>query len=371
MNSKVEIPRVLQVFSRMDRGGAESMIMNYYRKIDKTKLQFDFLVHTNERCAFDEEIELLGGRIYHLPKYSIKNHFDYKNKIRTFLYSHPEHKIIHGHYFTISAIYLKIAKKMDRICIAHSHTALNEVSVKHLIFKLLIAPLRYLADYKLACSKLAGKWMFGSNNNKVIILKNAIDVNKFVFDKIVRNNLRKEFKIEDKFVVGHIGRFFHPKNHNFLIQIFQKITLINDDAVLLLVGDGELREQIENKVQKLGLKDKVIFTGVRTDIPELLQAMDVFLLPSFYEGLPVTLVEAQAAGLKVFASDTITTEIAITDNITFLSLQKSTEFWAEKINNANVGYERKGIKKEIIDAGYDVEDSAKWLENFYLSIMSK
>jgi glycosyltransferase involved in cell wall biosynthesis len=362
--------RVLQVFAQMNRGGAETMIMHLYRHIDRNKIQFDFIVHTEEKCAFDDEIEQLGGRIYRIPRYSGKNHFIYKRAWRDFFIKYPEYKIIHGHVRSTASIYLGIAKRYGLITIAHSHNTSSGKGFSAIAKNILQHSIRYTADYLFACSRLAGEWLFGEKacmSEKFFILNNAIEAKKFIFNVNIRAKKRKEFQIEDKFVIGHIGRFHTQKNHKFLIDIFEKVHDRNKNAVLLLIGDGELRNLIAKKVDALGLTGSVIFTGIRSDIPELLQAMDIFVFPSLYEGLPVTLVEAQAAGLKIIAADTITEEIKLTNLVDFVQLTDSTSYWAEKVLQYTYGYERTNAYSEICKAGYDVKENAKWLEEFYLN----
>jgi glycosyltransferase involved in cell wall biosynthesis len=227
-------------------------------------------------------------------------------------------------------------------------------------------PLRYIADYLFACSSSAAKWMFGTHSASASIINNAIDVKKFIFNEITRKEKRREFQIGDNFLIGNVGSFSTPKNHEFLIDIFKDIHDINDKTALILIGNGNLCPTIKKKVANLGISNSVIFTGIRSDVPDILQAIDVFLFPSLYEGLPVTLVEAQAAGLKVIASDTITNEVKLTELVEFISLTEPASYWAEKVLQYVDGYERKNTWNEICKAGYDVEENAKWLEDYYL-----
>ncbi|KIO68278.1 hypothetical protein B4064_1768 [Caldibacillus thermoamylovorans] len=361
--------RVLQVFARMDRGGAETMIMNLYRKIDRSKVQFDFIVHTNDKCAYDDEIRMLGGRIFRIPKYTGSNHMTYMKSWMNFIKSHPEYRIIHGHVRSTASIYLRIAKKFGLITIAHSHNTSSGKGISAIVKNVLQYPIKYIADYMFSCSIEAGKWLFGKNVTKkdnFYILCNAIDLKKFSYNKTIRDKLRKDLKIQDKFVLGHVGRFHAQKNHSFIIDIFKEVYDRNQNSVLLLVGDGELRTSIENKIKKFKLEDNVIFTGVRTDIPELLQAMDVFLFPSLYEGLPVTLVEAQASGLVCIVSDNITNEINLTELVVPTSLNSSSEYWANIVLKYNNDYKRKNTYEKIKNNGYDINQTVKWLESFYL-----
>lgn len=361
--------RVLQVFGKLNRCGAETMVMNLYRNIDRSKVQFDFIVHTNEHCDYDDEISSLGGKIYRVPRYNGKNHFIYKKSWNEFFQKHTEYKIIHGHVRSTASIYLKIAKKHGLITISHSHSTSSGSGFSAIVKNLLQYSIRFTADYLFACSKSAGEWLFGKKACKkknFFILNNSIDSAKFTYDKNVRIKKRKELKSEDKYIIGHIGRFHLEKNHNFLIDIFKEVYDKSDNLVLLLVGDGELRKSIKTKVKNLGLTNSVIFAGVREDIPELLQAMDVFLLPSLYEGLGIVAIEAQAAGLQTIVSETIPKEAYITDLIEKEYLSSSPTIWANRILKYKNGYVRKDRHKEISNAGYDIKENSKVLENFYI-----
>lgn len=366
--------RVLQVFAEMNRGGAETMIMNLYRNIDRSKVQFDFVVHTKNKCAFDDEIRLMGGNIYNVPAYSGKNHFQYKKAWDNFFKEHPEYRVIHGHVRSTASIYLKKAKKFGLTTIAHSHNTSSGSGISAVVKNILQYQIRYIADYLFACSQNAGIWLFGNKaceKDNFIILNNAIESKSFVFNEDVRDKKRKELQLENYFIIGHVGRFHPQKNHTFIVDIFKELSEKNSKMRLLLVGDGTLRKEIEKKVNNLGLSDKVIFTGVRPDIPELLQAMDVFLFPSLFEGLPVTLVEAQASGIEIFASDSISREVAITNLINYYSLNSTPAEWAKMILKNGCVRKRKNFSSEIEDANYDIEKNSLWLEEFYKNIISK
>lgn len=363
--------RVLQVFAQMNRGGAETMIMNLYRKIDRSKVQFDFIVHTKEKCSFDDEIISLGGLIYRVPKYTGKNHFQYTKAWRQFFKQHPEYKIIHGHVRSTAAIYIKIARKNHLTSIAHSHSTSSGSGFAAFIKNILQFRIRNVADYYFACSRIAGEWLFGKktcSKKNFFVINNAIDIEKFTFSKETRLNKRIGFGIEDKFVIGHIGRFSYPKNHEFLIDIYRSVWEKNDKAILILVGCGELIKSIEKKVKDIGLTKNVIFTGVRSDVPELLQAMDVFLFPSLYEGLGIAAVEAQAAGLHTIVSDKIPQEVFITSLVEKEQLSSSPDKWADKVLKYANGYDRVDMSERIIANGYDISENARWLENFYQEI---
>jgi len=361
--------RILHVLGALNRGGAETMIMNIYRNIDRSKIQFDFIIHTNKKCDYDDEIIKLGGKIYNVPHYVGKNHFTYKKAWDTFFNSHPEHKIVHGHMRSTASIYLRIAKKYGLITIAHSHsTASRGNKIEQFVKNIMQFPIRYTADYLFACSNEAGKWLFGKkatqkDNYKVI--KNAIDVEKYAFNESKRHELRKVLGIEDKFVVGHVGSFTYPKNQKFLIEVFYQVQMQNENAVLLLVGDGELRPQIEKQINKLGIKDKVILTGVVPNVNDYMQAMDVFVFPSIFEGLGMAVIEAQAAGLKCIVADKIPEEAFITNLIEKVSLKEGIDDWIEVVLKYKVPYKRRNVFEEIKLVEYDVIHSANQLESFY------
>ena len=364
--------RVLQVFSSMDRGGAETMIMTYYRNIDRNKVQFDFVVHTNKKCAFDDEIQSLGGRIYQMPRYNLKNHFKYVQLWKDLLNAHPEYKIIHGHYFTISAIYFSVAKNFNKIRIGHSHIYYKRRDFKALKVRLLTFPVRYYVDYYFACTRLAGEWLYGKTflkNKELIVHKNAIDARLFSYNEESRKKIRKELNLGNKIVIGNVGRFNYQKNHEFLIDIFKSVHEKNENTILLLVGKGELRNSIEEKVAKLGLTEKVIFTGARSDITDLMSAMDLLLLPSRYEGFAIVLVEAQATGLKCITSaDVVPNDANITNLLEFIPLSQPAEKWADIILESVKKYDRRSRYEDLVNAGYDIISSSQWLETFYLKL---
>lgn len=367
--------RVLQVFHCMDCGGAENMIMNLYREIDRSKVQFDFLVHSTKKSYFDEEIKALGGRIFCMPYFKVINTYAYKKALRTFFEAHPEIKIVHGHVGSCSHIYLKIAKRYGCFTIAHSHSTKPKASLKSLAFRLFTFETRRVAQYFMSCGQLAGDYRFGkritADTARYQILPNAINLDKYAFNLEMRLSMRQEFGYAKGPVFGHIGRFNYPKNHDFLIDIFQEIHQRTPEARLLLVGEGELRGEIEEKVLRLGLQKAVHFTGLRQDIPRLLMGMDVLLFPSHYEGLPVTLVEAQASGLPCFISDVITKEIHCTSLVEAHSLKENAASWAERaieIANKEIDREAKEPAEQIRKAGYDIKESAKELSAFYISV---
>lgn len=356
--------RVLQVVTHMNRGGLETMLMNYYRHIDREIVQFDFLVHRQERAAYDDEIKNLGGNIFRLPRL-VPWSKSYHRALDSFFRQHPEYKIVHVHQDCLSSVILKVAKKHGiPVRIAHSHSASQDKNFKFLIklfYKQFIP--RYATDL-LACGKQAGNWMFGGKPFQIV--QNAIDTKLYKYDPICAKQIRQELNIpENTTVIGHIGRFSYPKNHVFLLDIFHRFLKSDPTALLLLVGDGELRSAIEDKIRMLGLENNVILTGVRGDVPDLLQAMDVFLFPSLYEGLPVTLVEAQSAGLPCVISDAIPADCDLTALIHRVSLEESPAHWAQMLSKAK-DLPRCETSHQIEAAGFDIQANANELECFYI-----
>lgn len=368
--------RVLILDTVMDRGGAEAMTMNYLRNMDRAKIQFDFLVHRDYKAAYEDEIAELGGKIYRIcPPYP-QNFFKYKKTIRRLFQKHPEYQIIHCNMMELGLFAYQEAKKCHvpvRIC--HAHTAPDKefFSIKSLIRKFYKKEIKKYITHKFACGQKAAKWVFGDDISDAIYMKNAVDANLYRYNADIEQQVRDEFKLKEKFVVGHVGRFFEPKNHPFIIDIFAEISKKEPSAVLMLVGGGELDDAIMNqtkeKVSRLGLQDKVIFTGVRSDVNRIIQAFDVFILPSLCEGFPVVMVEAQAAGLKCFMSDAVTSECDITGNVTSIPLNVGAKKWAEKILAVKDCCKKEDTYSKIIKAGYDIKENAKWLENFYIDAL--
>ena len=356
--------RILHVVTYMGRGGLETMIMNYYRHIDRSKVQFDFLVHRDFRADYDDEIEALGGRIFRIPRL-VPWSRSYLKTLEQFFFGHPEYKIVHVHQDCLSSVILKVAKKCGvPVRIAHSHSGSQDKNPKYLIKLFYKQFIPAYATHLFACGTEAGEWMFGGAPFR--ILNNAIDTSRYSYNAERHYSIRRELQIPDSaFVIGHVGRFNTVKNHTFLLDVFVNAKEQNDNLMLLLVGDGDLRAEIEQKATSLGISSNVIFTGVRSDVPDLLQAMDCFVFPSLYEGLPVTMIEAQAAGLPCIVSDSVPVECAKTNLVKRIPLAKGPAYWAEEILK-NQSHIRQDTKDQIVQAGYDIEANAQWLENFYL-----
>lgn len=364
--------RVLNLFTIMNRGGAETLVMNYYRKIDRTKVQFDFMVHRQERGAYDDEIEALGGRIFRMSPIAPATLGEYRRELRDFFQNHPEYRILHAHMSELGYFAFKEAKKWGvpvRICHAHNVPVfLNETfkeKVKRIPREILAHQIRKLSTDCFACSKEAGFWLFG-RKRQFTVMKNAIDTSRLIYDKNNAQRIRREYDWDDKFVIGHVGRFCPQKNHQFVVDVFNEIQKELPQSVLVLIGDGPLKEQIQYKVESLSLADKVFFLGNRDDVNLFYQAFDIFLFPSLYEGFGNVLLEAQAAGLMSFTSkDVVPLEARVTSLLHYIPLSCTTTEW-KNIILRNRLYERKDMSKDILSRGYDITENASWLCDFYL-----
>ncbi len=359
---------VAHIVGKWVGGGVEAVIMNYYKNIDKEKIQFHFLCDNDSTDIPYEEIESLGGKVILIPPYQKVKEYG-KELLKVF--KEGNYKIVHSHINTLSIFPLRIAKKAGiKIRIAHSHSTTNKKEFKKNLLKQVFKPFSktYATDY-VCCSELAGRWLFGNkeyDNKNVYLLNNAIDLDKFKYDKNIRKNKLKELGIKrNQIVIGHIGRFVEQKNHAFLIDIFSEINKINKDTVLLLAGQGPLQEKMEEKVKTLGLDKAVKFLGQRSDASSLYQAMDVFLLPSLYEGLPVVGVEAQAAGLLCLFSDDMTKETKVLKTTKFLSLENDSKKWAKTILSNYKKFERKDTSLEMTKKRFNIKnESSKLIEKY-------
>src|SRR5690554_3129677 len=346
------------------------MIMSLYRDIDRKQLQFDFAVNDSEReYAYEQEIRQLGGRVYRLPVLSLKNIKRYKISWSELLENHPEWKVVHIHHTSTAPVSIPLAKKAGRTTIAHSHTAGSDGSLKSRLKFASRYPVRHLADHLLACSAPSAPWIFGSKSRDTVVLNNAIDVESFLPDKKVRDRVRAEvgFKPSQQ-VIGQVGRFMEVKHHTVMLDGVQALVQKDPGVAMVLVGDGPLKTRVLEQAERMGVADNVVFTGVRSDISDLMQAMDAFIFPSLHEGLPVTLVEAQASGLSCLVSDTVSQDVKLTDCIEFMSLNASADRWAERLLAMCAQGQRPDNRHELSAAGYDVQDNARWLENFYHKI---
>lgn len=373
--------RVLVLDTVMDRGGAETMMMNYLRHFDRSKVTYDFLVNRDYRAAYEDEIEALGGRIYRMcpmyPQYFAR----YKREFRAFLKQHPEYRIIHSNLEERSYFPLRVAAEQGvPVRIAHAHNRPVGFNLKSIFREYFRMRLPKYVTHMFACGTEAGDWLFGENNRgRVIQQRNAIDTSAYRYDSAIAKQVREEFGVTDPntFVLGHVGRFFPQKNHVFLIDIFAQVHKQHPNSVLWLVGGGELNDELKNqikaKVKELGLTDAVTFLGVRSDVNRLVQGMDSFVLPSLYEGLPVTMIEAQASGLPCTISDRVPKQCDVTGNVQIIGLDDSPSQWAKKIWDQYSAYgksERANGAGIVTDAGFDIKANAEWLQKFYVDALA-
>lgn len=364
--------RVLHVIGAMDRGGAETLIMNLYRHIDRGTIQFDFLVNEDRACDYDEEIRSLGGRIYHIPRFTLLNYPTYLRECRDFFRKNP-HPIVHGHIGFPAAIYLGCAKSLSgSFAIAHSHAQNYPLSPSQILFDVVSHRVRGKADYYLACSKQAGLDRFGEkivSGDSFRVLRNGIDTEELRFDPIARNRVRDELGISPSApVFGHVGRLTPVKNHSHLLKTFREIKSALPESKLVLVGRGESEKELKSIADELCLSNDVIFAGVRDDVPALLSSFDVFVFPSLREGLSNAVIEAQASGLPCLLSTGVPELAKISPMTVFLSLSEGPSTWAK---HAIGLYEsprenRPDAVKDAIRGGFDIRQSADWLTGLYL-----
>lgn len=355
----MDVKRILCILSSLDAGGAETFLMKVYRALPSEQYQIDFVVSVPDG-SYTREVLDRGGRIYKIPQRTK----DFMGAFRGILSVVKE-----NHYETVLklgenalAVTDLMAARLGgaRVLALRACNAPTGLSLKaRLVHRLFRPLLNAMATVKLAPSDLAAEFMFGKNR-QVSILHNGVDLGQYHYDEAGRQQIRGEFFLEDKLVVGHVGRFQHQKNHTYLIDIFAEIKALRNDAVLVLVGTGELEPMLREKIREKGLEDAVIFTGLRFDIPQLLSAMDVFVFPSFYEGMPNTVIEAQATGLPCVIADTITREADITGLVQYLSLEQAPEHWAKTALSA-AAKERVDTAEAFLEHGYDIKDVAKKL----------
>lgn len=360
--------RVLQIVNHMGVGGIQAFIMNVYRNIDKNKVQFDFLLNQNIKESYVNEIEALGGHIFYVPA---RREGIHKNRaaLDAFFSMHPEYRIVHMHESTLSYIEpLIYAKKHGvQVRIIHSHsTKANGSALNAILHTINKQRISQIATHFFSCGNLAGKWFYGGTRlaKKHEVINNGIKISDYRFDEDMREKKRKELCVPpETYVVGHVGRFNTVKNHSFLIDVFCEILRRRDDSVLCLAGDGPLRSEIENKCNELGIIDRIRFLGNRKDINELLQAFDILMMPSLYEGFPVAVLEAEACGLPIVLSDTITREVCIKENIRLCSLSDSAAEWA-KVAMSNSDYVLDN--SVLYEKRYDIQNTVNRLMEIYL-----
>ena len=360
--------RILHIVGAMYPGGMENFIINLYEKIDKEKFQFDFVVHLRKEKDYKNYIEEMGGKVYVLPRLT-------KNPIKSLsqlykIIKQNKYKIVIRHTANALIVPQLIAAKLAGAkTVCHSH---NEIDPQIKIHKLGRVFMKSATDQRLACSVNAGKWMFGKADFQII--HNGINLSKFEYHAKKREKIKEEFSLENQHVYGHIANFIESKNHMFLLQIFKEIAKRDEKAVFFCLGEGDLRERIEEKIKELNLQEKVILTGIRHDADYFMSSMDVLIFPSFFEGLPLTLIEAQIAGLPSIISDRITEEVVITEGLVVRkSLEEDPKEWANLAIKTAIKGEtehRKCQRESIRKAGYDIEQLAKWYEDFFSSTIN-
>ena len=367
--------RILHILGNTQLGGAESRIMDLYRHMDRSVVQFDFVVHSKEEGYFNEEIRKLGGRIFRVPRFRVLNYFSYCRAWKKLLQEHrdadgrSEFHMIQGHMTSTAANYLPIARKCGiETTIAHARSAGVDKGLKGILTRFLRCNLSKKADYLFTCSELAGISVFGKKaveQGRTRFLPNAIDCQKFAPDPLVREKIRRELGIENCYVIGHVGRFHYAKNHEYLLRVFAELVKRKTrDYVLLLLGEGSGMEDIRILSRELGIGDKVYFLGNKSNVNDYYQAMDYFVYPSRFEGMPGTIVEAQTAGLRCLMSDTICKEVIATELVTTRSIREDPGLWADEIEQ-HLQYQRSSRVDEMKELGFDVHGQAVLMTDFY------
>lgn len=359
--------RILQCVNDMHRAGLETMLMNYYRNIDRTKIQFDFLTHRPYKSDYDDEIKNLGGRVYYAPRLYPQNYPIYFKWMKQFFEEHSEYQIMHSHIDAMSYIPLLAGKKSGiPIRIAHSHSTSIDRDFKWILKQYYRSKLNTVTTNCLACGSEAGQFLFKNKNFEII--PNAVEAEKFYYDNKTRIKKRKELGITDELVIGHVGRISHPKNHKFLIDIYKELLKNNSSAILLIIGTGEKEQEIKQYAAQLNLSDNIQFLGNRSDVAALYQAIDIFVLPSLFEGVPLVGIEAQFSDLPCFFSDKVPIEVAFSKKAHFISLNLSAKEWVNRIMSCSTS-NRNSYRRDIFDSPYDIKNAHYTLVNYYLNLL--
>ena len=364
--------RILHSVSNMDRAGIETMLMNYYRYMDRTKIQFDFLCNKKKPGAYDDEIKALGGRIYHTPGLNPAKYPQYLKFMKNLFREHPEYRIVEAHNGALGVYALHGAKVCGipvRIFHAHGATITRDWKFPIKIVCKALLPLNMNQNF--TCGIAAAKCYFGSKNvdaGRYILIPNAIDLERFVFNSETRSQIREAYGLVGKHVIGHVGRFMAQKNHAFVLRVFAVYKKQDPLAHLVLLGDGELMDEMKSLAAKLDITDSVSFMGVVSNVNEWYQAFDAFVLPSIWEGLPVVGVEAQAADLPCIFSKSVTDEIGILEKTQFVDLEDSVDAWTDALSKSLQSMERKDVRAAIASHGYDIRTEAVKLQERYLKL---
>ena len=368
-----KVIRVAQIIGKASEGGVEASVFNYFRNIDRDTIQYDFFVESTSKIINREKIESMGGHVIIIP--SIKHIFKYEK----FLYEcfkREKYDIVHAHKSALNIFALRAAKKAGiPVRISHAHSTSNKKEpIRHLAKNFLKLFSKKYATHYFACGEVAGRWLFGNktfDEGKVTIINNGIYIDKFRYNATYRSQIQTQYELAGKFVVGHVGRFVTQKNHSFLLDIFYEIQKITPNSVLLLVGDGPLLDSTTEKALRLGIYDKVCFAGVHKHVFWYYNAMDCFLLPSLYEGLPVVGVEAQINGVPCFFSHNVTNEIAINDNSHIVPAEYDAKQWASFVvnNYKKASLERADYALTFKNTKYDIVNESKRLLDLYESLL--
>lgn len=367
--------RILHSVSNMDRAGIETMLMNYYRHIDRTKIQFDFLCNKKKPGAYDDEIRELGGKIFHTPGLNPAKYPQYLQYMKKLFQENPEYQIIEAHNGALGVYALHAAKRNSipvRIFHAHGASIAKDLKYPLKLFCRKLLPLNMNEHY--TCGKDSAKCYFTRRvfaEGDYVLIPNAIELDRFLYNAEIRKKIRMENGLEDKHVVGHVGNYTPPKNHMFLIDIFVELKKKDPKACLVLLGGGKYMEAVKCRAQELGIADSVRFMGSLPNANEWYQAFDVFVMPSLREGLPLVGIEAQAADLPCFFSTSITDEIGILEKTSFIDLKQGPEGWAEAICDVFEHQERSNVRQILAEHGYDIAVEAKKLQERYLKLVGE
>lgn len=366
--------RVLYVLDALkQRFGVTSVAMNYFRNIEKNKVHIDFLVLEDSEDDIVNEIRNAGGEVYFMPKLGLFNMPKISKFYNDFFKKHNDYKVVHSHFNQLDFLIFHYARKNGvKYCVSHSHsTKYSDYKLRAIRNWVMTLPIKYKADIWAACGVEAGKFLYGNDfldSPKHLVINNAIEVNKFKYDPNIRNLKRKQLGLDNKYIIGNVGSLKKTKNQKYILELFSELKKTSEGYIyhLLLVGDGELREELENLAISLNIDEDVTFLGARSDVNDLLQAMDVFLLPSLYEGLPVIGIEAQTSGLPCIFSSNVTKEVDVCNSI-FLPLLDNKDSWIEKIKLSR-NIDRNDTSEQIIKSGFSIKDEAVKLSQFYYDL---
>ena len=358
--------RILFISQHLNRAGTEAFMMNVFRNIDHSRFAVDFLIYDKNDTEYSQEVEAAGRRVWRVTSRRESPVRWYK-ELYSFFHAHAkEYTAIHYHGNGLTAIAPFVLAYLFQIPvrITHAHSSSSNGFHNKLFHHLNRGIAKHLTTHHFACSSLAAKWFYG--NSPATIIRNGIDTKRFAFNPQVREEVRAQLQIQPATtIIGHVGRFGVEKNHTFLLDVFAEYLRSNPEAVLMLIGAGTLMEDMLHKAENLGIADKVLMMGERSDVPRLLQAMDLFLMPSTFEGQPFVLIEAQCSGLPCLVSDVINNDICLTNNIETFPLSKPPTAWAEEIKSILDHYNRKSEQETIEARGYSISGTINYLEKVY------